>query len=96
MKDCQKQYCPNDCESCAAEILVEAKIKMEYFKESILAGDDDAETKKESIRSDLIKYITDTNNEARTILKKKAMEEIEECESEKLETYKVHQITWYY
>ena len=86
--DCQKEFCPNDCESCAAEILVEAKDKMEFFKESTLSGSDDEASKRDSIRTDLIKYITDTGNEARKILISKASGPISACETEKLETYK--------
>ena len=87
--DCQKEFCPNDCESCAADILVEAKDKMEFFKESTLAGSDDEATKKDSIRTDLIKYITDTGNEARKILTEKASGPISACETEKLDTYEI-------
>ena len=86
--DCQKEFCPNDCESCAADILVEAKDKMEFFKESTLAGSEDEASKKDSIRTDLIKYITDTGNEARKILINKASGPISACETEKLDTYK--------
>ena len=87
--DCKKEFCPtdNDC-GCAADILVEAKEKMEYFKESTLAGSDDEASKRDSIRTDLIKYITDTNNEARKILIDKASGPIDQCETEKLDTYK--------
>lgn len=46
--------------------------------------------KKEFVRTDMIKYINDNNNEAREILIKKATEgAIDECEQEKSDIYKM-------
>ena len=94
LKNCQIKYCPNDCTHCGAQVFSEAKDKMDFFKDLISPRDGnevDEENVKESIRSDLIKYITDTQNDGRAILTKKAQdpEAITDCEQEKLDAYKM-------
>ena len=92
LKNCQIKYCPNDCTHCGAQVFSEAKDKMDFFKDLISPRDGnevDEENVKESIRTDLIKYITDTQNDGRAILIKKAQEPVTDCEQEKLDAYKM-------
>ena len=50
---------------------------------------DDEESKRDFVRSELIKYINDIGNDAREILIKKAKEgKLDECEEEKSGIYK--------
>merc|ERR1711936_322499 len=74
---------------CGSEILQESIDKMEGDKIAFANIEDD-EAKKEFVRSDLIKYINDVNNERRDILIKKAkdQESFTECDKEKLDIYK--------
>merc|ERR1712110_1362686 len=59
LKDCLTGCGPDvECESCAADVLSVAIVKMNYYKQSFNNTDDD-EAKKEFVRSDLIKYIID-------------------------------------
>jgi len=89
LKDCQAQCGPGGCESCAADVLYDAIAKMNDYK-TFFNNTEDEEAKKEFVRSDMIKYINDNNNEARDILIKKATEgEIDECETEKSDIYKM-------
>jgi len=89
LKDCQAQCGPGGCESCAADVLYDAIAKMNDYK-TFFNNTDDEEAKKEFVRADVIKYINDNNNEAREILIKKATEgEIDECEQEKSNIYKM-------
>ena len=89
LKDCQAQCGPGGCESCAADVLYDAIAKMNDYK-TFFNNTDDEEAKKEFVRADVIKYINDNNNEAREILIKKATEgEIDECEQEKSDIYKM-------
>ena len=51
---------------------------------------DDDEAKKEFVRSDMMKYISDNNNDARNILIKKATDgTIDDCDQEKSDIYKM-------
>jgi len=88
LKDCLTGCGPDvECESCAADVLSVAIVKMNYYKQSFNNTDDD-EAKKEFVRSDLIKYINDNSNDAREILIKKATDgEIDECDQEKSHIY---------
>jgi len=89
LKDCQAQCGPGGCESCAADVLYDAIAKMNDYK-TFFNNTDDEEAKKEFVRADVIKYINDNNNEAREILIKKATEgEIDDCEQEKSDIYKM-------
>jgi len=89
LKDCQAQCGPGGCESCAADVLYDAIAKMNDYK-TFFNNTEDEEAKKEFVRTDVIKYINDNNNEAREILIKKATEgEIDECEQEKSDIYKM-------
>jgi len=89
LKDCQAQCGPGGCESCAADVLYDAIAKMNDYR-TFFNNTDDEESKKEFVRTDMIKYINDNNNEAREILIKKATEgEIDDCEKEKADIYKM-------
>merc|ERR1739838_196144 len=89
LKDCQAQCGPGGCESCAADVLYDAVAKMNDYK-TFFENTDDEEAKKEFVRSDMIKFINDNNNEAREILIKKATEgTIDDCEQEKSDIYKM-------
>ena len=91
LKDCQAQCGPGPggCDSCAADPLYDAIGKMRDYQ-SFFSNTDDEEAKKEFVRSDMIKYIHDINNEARDILIKKATEgSIDECEQEKFDIHKI-------
>jgi len=89
LKDCQAQCGPGGCDSCAADVLYDAIAKMNDYK-TFFNNTDDEEAKKEFVRGDVIKYINDNNNEAREILIKKATEgEIDDCEQEKSDIYKM-------
>ena len=94
LKSCQAQYCPDSCDSCAADVLFDAKAKMTDFK-AFFNNTDDPEDKKDFVRSESIKYINDISDEARQILIKKATEgSITECEEQKSNIYKM--IKWDY
>jgi len=89
LKDCQAQCGPGGCDSCAADVLYDAVAKMNDYK-TFFENTDDEEAKKEFVRSDMIKFINDNNNEAREILIKKATEgTIDDCEQEKSDIYKM-------
>jgi len=89
LKDCQAQCGPGGCDSCAADVLYDAVAKMNDYK-TFFKNTDDEEAKKEFVRSDMIKFINDNNNEAREILIKQATEgEVDECEQEKSDIYKM-------
>ena len=85
---CQLECDGADC-GCASEILEETLAKMEGYKIAFANIEDD-EAKKEFVRSDMIKYINDVNNERRDILIKKAKDQksFTECDKEKLDIYK--------
>ena len=83
--------CPSEeCNSCAVVILKESIEKMNGYKLSFENIEDD-EAKKEYVRSDMIKYINDVNNERRDIPIKKATDEtaFTECDRQSLEIYKM-------
>merc|ERR1711970_213934 len=89
LSDCRAGCDAPGCESCGAEVLYEAIDKMKYYK-TVINNTDDEEATKETIRSDVIKYINEINNDARDILRKKATgDEIDDCEKEKSEVYKM-------
>ena len=90
LKDCQAQCGgPGGCESCAADVLYDAIAKMNDYR-TFLPNTDDEETKKEFVRTDMIKFITENSNEAREILIKKATEgSLSDCEQEKLDIFKI-------
>jgi len=88
LTSCQLECDGAEC-GCASEILEETLGKMEGYKIAFANIEDD-EAKKEFVRSDMIKYINDVNNERRDILIKKAkdQESFTECDKEKLDIYK--------
>jgi len=90
LKDCQAQCGgPGGCESCAADVLYDAIAKMNDYR-TFFTNTDDEETKKEFVRTDMIKFITENSNEAREILIKKATEgSLSDCEQEKLDIFKI-------
>ena len=88
LKECQAQ-CEGGCESCAADVLYDAIAKMNDYI-TFFNNTDDEEAKKEFVRSDMIKYINDNNNEARDILIIKATEgSVDDCQQEKFDIYKI-------
>ena len=89
-KDCQVQCGGSGgCESCAADVLYDAIAKMNDYR-MFFTSTDDEETKKEFVRTDMIRFITDNSNEAREILIKKATERsLSDCEQEKLDIFKI-------
>ena len=88
LKECQAQ-CEGGCESCAADVLYDAIAKMKDYI-TFFNNTDDEEAKKEFVRSDMIKYINDNNNEARDILIIKATEgSVDDCQQEKFDIYKI-------
>jgi len=91
---------PGGCDSCAADVLFDAMVKMDDYKnqinQSINAQADAAEDEKaalsadlmESVRSDAIKYITDINAKSTEIIKTKIEAgELEKCDQDKLDVY---------
>ena len=77
------------CESCAADVLYDAIAKMNDYI-TFFTNTDNEEAKKEFVRSDMIKYINDNNNEARDILIIKATEgSVDDCQQEKFDIYKI-------
>jgi len=88
LTSCQLECDGAEC-GCASEILEETLGKMEGYKIAFANIEDD-EAKKEFVRSDMIKYINDVNNERRDILIKKAKDQksFTECDKEKLDVYK--------
>jgi len=88
LTSCQLECDGAEC-GCASDILEETLGKMEGYKIAFANIEDD-EAKKEFVRSDMIKYINDVNNERRDILIKKAKDQksFTECDKEKLDVYK--------
>jgi len=89
LSNCKLVNCPDDapCESCAADVLNEVVQKLENYV-FILKGEQDDESKKEEVRTDLIKVISEQNDAGRKILEKKATEGVlDECDDKTLATY---------
>ncbi len=81
-----REKCPSDCESCGSEKIEELKLKLQEYK-AILEDleEDDA---KDSIRNDLMQFLTASNEEMTTLLTEKAESEdgtLPQCQSEQLE-----------
>ena len=91
LSECQLS-CGDGCNSCAADVLQTNLDKMNSYLEAF-ENIEDNESKKEFVRSDMIKYINEVNSERREILISKAKATDEptspDCESEKLEIYKM-------
>lgn len=78
--------CPSDCESCGSEKIEELKLKLQEYKAII--EDLEEEDAKENIRSDLMQFLTASNEEMTALLTQKAESEdgtLEQCDTEKLE-----------
>ena len=91
LDECQLS-CGDGCNSCAAEVLQSSLEKMKSYLEAF-ENIEDEESKKEFVRSDMIKYINEINNERREILISKAKStensSLPDCDSEKLEIFKM-------
>jgi len=93
--ECKQKYCGGGaCESCAAEVLTDAIARMESYRgyfETAKENPGDAETEestKDSIRTDMIKFINDINEQSRGIITEKVETgEIDDCQQEKLDIY---------
>ena len=89
VKDCQAKCGPEGCVSCAGDVLHEAINKMNDYGE-FLNSTDDEEATKEFIQTDLMRFISNNNEEARQILIQKATEGfINNCEEDKFNIYKI-------
>jgi len=79
--------CPGECDSCGSAMIEELKAKLQEHK-SIIEDLEEAEAK-DSIRNDLMTYLTKANKEMTELLKEKAESEdgntLEDCAREKLE-----------
>ena len=83
VQECKSEYCPGDCPSCGARLLVRAVSKMDEINEILQSELSDEDAMMETIRLDTINYINDLTSEDRELLKKKAKEgSLEECEEE--------------
>ena len=83
VQECKSEYCPGDCPSCGARLLVRAVSKMDEINEILQSELSDEDAMMETIRLDTINYINDLTSEDRELLKKKAKEgPLEECEEE--------------
>ena len=81
-----REKCPSDCESCGSEKIEELKLKLQEYKSII--EDLEEEDSKDSIRNDLMQYLTASNEEMTALLTQKAESEngtLPICEAEKLE-----------
>ncbi|TRY76845.1 hypothetical protein TCAL_06875 [Tigriopus californicus] len=83
LEDCQ-QRCPGECDSCGAERIDEVADKLADYKANLEdLSEDEA---KESIRGDLMQYLTQTNADMTDLLREKAEnDELDECGMEKLD-----------
>jgi len=80
-----REKCPSDCESCGSEKIEELKLKLAEYKSII--EDLEEEDAKDSVRNDLMQYLTTANGEMTTLLTQKAESEegvLPDCEAEQL------------
>lgn len=83
LEDCQ-QRCPGECDSCGAERIDEVADKLADYKANL--EDLSEEEAKESIRGDLMQYLTQTNADMTDLLREKAEnDKLDECGMEKLD-----------
>lgn len=78
--------------SCGATVLKDTISKMQDYKAYIGDENNDEEDKKQFVRAELIKLINENNDDARTILIKKANlvdDELDACDQEKFDVYSV-------
>jgi len=82
-----RQECPGECNSCGSTMIEELKLKLQEHKSII--EDLEEDEAKESIRNDLMSYLTKANKEMTDLLKQKAESEdgntLEVCEREQLQ-----------
>lgn len=85
-----KQDCPSQCDSCGSAKIEELKLKLQEYK-AIIEDSEDEEAK-DSIRNDLMQYLTRANTEMTALLTQKAESEngatLEDCPREELEVLK--------
>lgn len=82
--DICQQNCPGECDSCGAAKIDEVAEKLFEYRATIEGLAE--EEAKESIRSDLMGFLTQTNTEMTELLKEKAETgELDECGTEQLE-----------
>ena len=80
-----REKCPSECVSCGSDKIEELKLKLTEYKSII--EDLEEEDAKDSVRNDLMQYLTTANGEMTTLLTQKAESEdgqLPECEAEKL------------
>ncbi len=83
LTSCQ-QRCPGECESCGAEKIDEVADKLRDYKASV--EDLEEEEAKESIRGDLMLFLSQMSSEMTDLLKEKAEnDELDDCGTESLE-----------
>ena len=80
-----REKCPSDCDSCGAEKIEELRLKLAEYKSII--EDLEEEDAKDSVRNDLMQYLTTANGEMTTLLTQKAESEegvLPNCQAEQL------------
>lgn len=80
-----REKCPADCDSCGSEKIEELKLKLAEYKSII--EDLEEEDAKDSVRNDLMQYLTTANGEMTTLLTQKAESEngvLPDCQAEQL------------
>ena len=83
LEECQAA-CPGECDSCGAEKIDEVSEKLKDYKDNL--EDLDEIDAKDTIRANLMTYLTEMNTEMTDLLKQKAEEgELDKCGSEQLE-----------
>jgi predicted RNase H-like nuclease (RuvC/YqgF family) len=83
LDQCQEK-CPGECDSCGAEKIDEVSEKLKDYRANL--EDLEEQDAKESIRTDLMSFLTATNTEMTDLLKEKAEKgELDECGTERLE-----------
>uniref|UniRef100_A0A0K2TTR8 Uncharacterized protein n=1 Tax=Lepeophtheirus salmonis TaxID=72036 RepID=A0A0K2TTR8_LEPSM len=84
LKKCTEK-CPTACDSCGSEKITELKDKLEEFKNNLEETEDEIEAR-ESVRTELMNYLSGVSSEMTDLLTKKAKEgSLEDCDAEKLE-----------
>jgi len=80
---CQ-QNCPGECKSCGAQKIKDVSDKLKDY--ALQLEDLDEEEAKETIRTDLMTFLTQTNTDMTDLLKMKAQDgELDDCGNEELE-----------
>lgn len=88
LKDCEAEFGPGGCDSCAAEVIYDSVAKMNDFKD-FFQNSDDNNQKMEFVRSDMIRFINDNDEKSRDILIEQATSQVvNECDTQKLEIFK--------